>query len=368
MNVLIVGYRGFIGQNLFYQLKENKKFNISLLDKLSSESEIQNKVIKAKLIFLVFGVNKEKFPTSTFKENYILTKKICLILKRYNKKTNIIFTSSIQVNQNNSYGRSKLKAEQILLRHKKENKSNVLIYRLPNIFGKWSKPNYNSVVATFCFNIARNKKINISDNNKVIKLFYIDDLVKDFLNKIKLKKWSTFVKIKNIYSITLLELANLIRSFNIKDNTYLPNDVSKDFAKKLYSTYVSYLPSYKFKYKLKNHSDKRGSFVEFLKNQQFGQFSYISILPKKIRGNHFHHTKVEKFVVISGKAKFNFENVKNKSIFSISVNSNENIVVNSIPGWAHNIENTGNKITKILVWCNEILDKDCPDTYFCKMK
>jgi UDP-2-acetamido-2,6-beta-L-arabino-hexul-4-ose reductase len=368
MNVLIVGYRGFIGQNLFYKLKENKKINITLLDKNSLEDEIESKVRKAELIFLVFGVNKEKFSTDSFKDNYITTKRICSILKQYNKKTNIIFTSSIQAKQNNSYGKSKLKAERILLQYKKETKSQVLIYRLPNIFGKWSKPNYNSVVATFCFNISRNKKINISNNNKRIKLFYIDDLVKDFINRMKLKKWSTYIEIRNTYSITLLKLANLIRSFNTKDNTSLANDVSKDFVKKIFSTYVSFLPNNKFKYMLKDRSDNRGSFVEFLKNEQFGQFSYFSILPKRTRGNHFHHTKLEKFVVISGKAKFNFVNIKNRSIFSVVVNSSENLVVNSIPGWAHNIENTTNKITKILVWCNEILDKNYPDTYSYKIK
>jgi UDP-2-acetamido-2,6-beta-L-arabino-hexul-4-ose reductase len=367
MNVLIVGYKGFIGQNLFYHLKENKKFNILLLDKNSSEVEIEAKVCKARLIFLIFGINKEKLPNERFENNYIFTQKICSILKRNNRKTNIIFTSSIQVNQNNTYGKSKLKAEKILLKYKKETKAKVTIYRLPNIFGKWSKPFYNSAVATFCFNVARNKKINISDKNKVIKLFYIDDLIKDFVDKIKLKKWNTYIYIRNTYNITLLQLANLIRSFNAKDKTILANDISKAFVKKIFSTYQSFLPTSKFKYRIKSHSDNRGSFVEFLKNEQFGQFSYFSILPKKIRGNHFHHTKLEKFIVINGKAKFNFINIINNDTFSILVNSYENLVINSIPGWAHNIENPGNDVTKILVWCNELLDKNYPDTNFYKI-
>ena len=367
MNVLIVGSKGFIGQNLFYQLKEDKKFNILLLDKDSSRVEIEAKVCKAQLIFLIFGINKEKLPKDSFENNYNFTEIVCSILKRNNKKTNIIFTSSIQANKNNAYGRSKLKAEKILLKYKKETKAKVIIYRLPNIFGKWSKPFYNSVVATFCFNSARNKKINISDKDKVIKLFYIDDLIKDFIGKIRQKKWDTYIEIKNTYNITLLQLANLIRSFNTKDKAILANDISKAFVKKIYSTYQSFLPISKFKYRIKNHSDSRGSFVEFLKNEQFGQFSYFSILPKKIRGNHFHHTKIEKFIVITGKAKFNFINIINNHKFSILVNSNENLVINSIPGWAHNIENPGNDITKILVWCNELLDKNYPDTNFYKI-
>jgi UDP-2-acetamido-2,6-beta-L-arabino-hexul-4-ose reductase len=367
MNVLIVGYKGFIGQNLFYKLKENKKFNILLLDKVSSKVDIEAKVCKAQLIFLVFGINKEKLPNERFENNYIFTETICSILKRNNKKTNIIFTSSIQANKSNAYGKSKLKAEKILLKYKRKTKAKIMIYRLPNIFGKWSKPFYNSVVATFCFNVARNKKIHITDKNKVIKLFYIDDLIKDFINKIKLKKWNAYIIIRNTYNITLSQLANLIRSFNTKDKTILTNDISKDFVKKIFSTYQSFLPISKFKYKIKGHFDNRGSFVEFLKNEQFGQFSYFSILPKKIRGNHFHHTKVEKFVVIAGKAKFNFINIINNDVFSIVVNSNENLVINSIPGWAHNIENPGKNITKILVWCNELLDRNYPDTNFYKI-
>ena len=367
MNVLIVGSKGFIGQNLFYQLKEDKKFNILLLDKDSSRVDVEDKICKAELIFLTFGVNKEKLPKDRFKNNYIFTEIVCSILKRNNKKTSIIFTSSIQTNQNNAYGRSKLKAEKILLKYKRETNAKVIIYKLPNIFGKWSKPFYNSVVATFCFNIARNKKINISDKNKVIKLFYIDDLINDLISKIGLKKWDTYIEIKNTYNITLLQLANLIRSFNSKDKTILANDISKDLVKKIYSTYQSFLPISKFKYRIKSHSDSRGSFVEFLKNEQFGQFSYFSILPKKIRGNHFHHTKVEKFIVITGKAKFNFINIINNDVFSMIVNSKENLVINSIPGWAHNIENPGKNITKILVWCNELLDRDYPDTNFYKI-
>lgn len=367
MNVLIVGSNGFIGKNLFYHLKDDKTFNLLTLNKNSTRAELENNLCKADLIFLVFGVNQEKLPKNKFENNYLFTETICSILKEKNKKTRIIYTSSTQAKLNNAYGKSKLAAEKILLKYKKETKSQVLIYRLPNIFGKWSKPFYNSVVATFCFNISRKKKINILDNYKTIKLFYIDDLIKDFLNKIKLKKWKTYVFIKNTYNINLLKLANLIRSFNCKDKTFLVNNVSEDLTKKLFSTYQSFLPVSQFKYKIKSYLDGRGSFVEFLKNKRFGQFSYFSILPKKTRGNHFHHTKLEKFIVIAGKAKFNFLNVVNNISFSILVNSNQNLVINSIPGWAHNIENPGKDITKILVWCNELLDKSDPDTNFYKI-
>jgi UDP-2-acetamido-2,6-beta-L-arabino-hexul-4-ose reductase len=367
MNVLIIGYKGFVGKNLFYKLKEKKIYSLFTLDKKSSEEEIRNSICKADLIFLLAGINKEILPYIQYKNNYLLTKKICSILEENNKKTRIIFTSSTQVNKNNSYGKSKLKAEKILLKYKKKNKASVIIYRLPNIFGKWSEPYYNSVVATFCFNIARNKKIIITENNKKIKLLYIDDLIEDFMKKIEQKKSNTYVKISKTYDVTLFTLANLIKSFNTKDKTYLINDVSKGFVKKLFSTYISFLPNNKFKYKLKSFSDDRGSFVEFLKNDQIGQLSYFSILPKKIRGNHFHHTKIEKFVVIAGEAKFNFVNIMNNDKFFLLANSNKNLVINSIPGWAHSIENPGKDITRILVWSNEILDKKNPDTNFYKI-
>ena len=364
MNVLIVGAKGFIGKNLFYKLRENKKFNVITLDKITSKNEIENKVCEAELIFLTFGINKEKLPKYRFKDNYIFTNKVCSILKKNNKNTSIVFTSSIQVNQNNPYGKSKLKAEKILLKYKKDTKAKIMIYRLPNIFGKWSKPNYNSVVATFCFNIARNKKINISNNNKVIKILYIDDLIEDFIKRIKLKKWNVFIKIINTYNITLLELANLIRGFNAKDKTYLTKDVSKDFVKKLYSTFVSFLPNKKFTYKIIRRSDNRGSFVEFLKNEQIGQISFFSILPNKTRGNHFHHTKSEKFIVIKGKVRFNFTNIINKKKLSIFSDESKNLVINTIPGWAHNMTNLSFETSIILVWSNEIFDKNKPDTFF----
>jgi UDP-2-acetamido-2,6-beta-L-arabino-hexul-4-ose reductase len=367
MNVLIVGAKGFIGKNLFFRLKENKMFNILLLDKNSTEDEKEEKISKADLIFLLFGVNKEKLPNYTFKNNYLFTEKLCSILRKNNKKTSIIFASSIQANQNNLYGKSKLKAEKILLEYKKETRAKVIIYRLPNVFGKWSKPLYNSVVATFCFNISRNKKIRISNNNKIIKLLYIDDLIENFINQIRIKKWPNYANIKETHNITLLKLADLIRSFDVKDKTYLPSDVSKCFIKKIFSTYVSFFPKNKFKYKLKRYSDNRGSFIEFLKNEQFGQFSYFSILPKKIRGNHFHHTKLEKFIVISGKVRFNFVNIINKKKFSILSDENKNLVINTVPGWAHNIENVSFKNAKILAWSNEILNKKKTDTFFFKL-
>ena len=180
-------------------------------------------------------------------------------------------------------------------------------------------------------------------------------------------KKNSFIKIKNVFTITLSNLVNIIKSFSEKEKVYLPTNISNSLIKNLYSTYISFFSKKDFTYNLKKFSDKRGYFSEFLKNLDFGQISFFSILPNKIRGNHYHHTKTEKFLVITGKARFNFINIINKKRFSILTDENANLVVNTIPGWAHNIENIGKKVVKVLVWSNEILDKKNPDTFFYKV-
>ena len=368
MNILVTGSDGFIAKNLIAHLTHNSKYNILKINKESSDQDFHQKLIIADIIFHLAGVNKEVYPEYTYTNNYSFIKKICFFLENNNKKTKIIYASSTQVKLNNAYGKSKLKAEKILLNYKRKTGAQVLIYRLPNIFGKWSKAHYNSVVATFCYQVYKKQKITISDPNKKILLLYIDDLIYDFLEAIKINtKNNSFIKIKNIFSISLLNLANVIRSFNKKEKIYLPSNISNSLIKNLYSTYISFFAKKDFIYRLKKFSDKRGHFSEFLKNLDFGQISFFSILPNKIRGNHYHHTKTEKFVVITGKARFNFINILNKKRFSILTDENTNLVINTIPGWAHNIENIGNKVAKILVWSNEILDKKKPDTIFYKV-
>ena len=365
MNILITGSQGFIAKNLIVRLSEFKNYNILTVDKKTSNQDLYKKLIKADIIFHLAGVNRETNPKYNYENNYVFAKKICSFLENNYKKTKIIYASSIQAELKNYYGKSKLKAENILLSYKKKTGAAVLIYRLPNVFGKWSKPYYNSAVATFCYQIYRNQKLIISDPKKKISLLYIDDLITIFFKSIKLNKQkSPFPKINNVFTITLFNLVNLIRSFNKKEKIYLPNNISNSLIKNLYSTYISFFLKKDFTYKLKRFSDHRGYFSEFLKNSNFGQFSFFSILPKKIRGNHYHNTKTEKFVVIAGKARFNFVNIITKQKFSILADEKNNLVINTIPGWAHNIKNIGTQIAKILVWSNEVLDKKNPDTIF----
>jgi UDP-2-acetamido-2,6-beta-L-arabino-hexul-4-ose reductase len=368
INIVITGANGFIAKNLISRLQYNDNFIIHKVTKKTKKNTLKKYLLLSDAVFHLAGINKEVYPEYMYNNNYSFIEKICLFLENNNKKTRIFYASSTQVKLNNSYGKSKLKAEKILLNYKRKIGAQVFIYRLPNVFGKWSKPYYNSAVATFCYQIYKKKNITISDPNKKISLLYIDDLINIFLKNLNSnKKTHSFIKISNSFSITLFNLVKVIRSFNEKEKLFLPNNISNNLIKNLYSTYISYFSKKDFKYKLKKFSDKRGYFSEFLKNSDFGQISFFSILPKQVRGNHYHNTKTEKFVVIAGKAKFNFVNIINKKRFSILTNEKKNLVINTIPGWAHNIENTGSKTAKVLVWANEILNRKNPDTIFYKV-
>jgi UDP-2-acetamido-2,6-beta-L-arabino-hexul-4-ose reductase len=370
MNILITGANGFIGQNLLTHIQSKNKFKITTLEKKDNHKIFVKKILGADIIFHLAGENRSEFKRDFVNNNYNLTKKIIKILEENNKKTKLIFASSIQATKNNTYGISKKNAEQDLIKYKKKN-SNVVIYRLPNIFGKWSKPYYNSVVATFCYQVARNIKIRVFNKKSKISLLYIDDLIIQFLKEINDKKIKKiFVKLNKIYKISLLDLSNLIKNFNNKNKINLINNLQKPFIKKLYSTYISFIPRKDFIYKIKKKIDRRGYFVELLNNENFGQFSFFSILPGKTRGNHYHHTKLEKFVVLEGDVKFKFIDLSTKLKFSAVVREkkNKSIVVNTIPGWAHSIKNIGSNTAKLIVWSNEVFDKKNPDTFSYELK
>lgn len=361
MNILVTGCDGFIGKNLIFHLKSNNSYNIIKLKKKYSINELKKKVLTSDAIFHLAGVNKGNSRSYFLNNNYFLTKKICTILKNAEKKIKIIFSSSIHVKKNNYYGLSKLKSEKELLKLKKIKNISILIYRLPNVFGKWSKPFYNSVVATYCYQISRKKKISIHSNQE-LKLLYIDDLVKDFLKVLKINNFNkTYRLIKKISKIKLKKLAFTIKSFS-NETSLTANNNLNDLVKKLYSTYLSFIPKKLVSYNIIKSEDHRGKFVEFLKFGKYGQISYFTILPGKFRGNHYHHTKTEKFLVVSGSVKFIFINVVTKRKYSIIVSEMKEKVIITQPGWAHNIMNIGTKTAKIIVWSNEVYNKKYPDT------
>ena len=365
MKILITGSSGFIGKNLAFFLKSNNH-KVFLFDKKKTTADLINYIKKADFIFHLAGVNRPK-SNKDYENNYNFTKFLLDTILDLNKKVPIVFTSSTKAIQKNSYGNSKIKAEKLLKKFSKENNSPVVIYRLPNIFGKWSKPNYNSVVATFCYNAVNNIDLNIKNNQK-LELVYIDDLMNAFIEILKVNFNSKFKyeKLKKSYTITVKNLAEKILSFRGKDN--LVQDVGQGIDRDLYATYLSFLRPKDFSIKVESKKDKRGIFVEMLKTKSSGQISFFTAKPGVTRGQHFHHTKNEQFLVVKGKATFKFFSLNSKEKYQIKVNSKNPKIVQSIPGWAHDITNHGDEEMIVLLWSNEVFNECIPDTYEYKIE
>ena len=365
MDILITGADGFIGKNLIQRLKNFSNLNIKKITKKTSIKNFIYKVNKADIIFHFAGANREKNVINFKKKNFLLTKKICELLKIKKKKTKLIYTSTIQVIKKNPYGISKKQSENLLLKLKNDN-IHLFIYRLANVFGKWSKPFYNSVVATFCYQILNNKKLNIIKNEQ-INLIYIDALIDSFLKLIKIKKKTNiFQKIKNSKKIYVKSLANKLLEFKKKiDNSEIPI-LKNDFEKNLYSTFLSYMHQKKGFFNVKRNIDVRGEFTELFKNKLIGQVSFFSINKNQVRGQHYHDSKTEKFFLIEGKVKFDFLNIISKKKYSIIITKNTSRVIFTLPGWSHKIKNIGNETAIFAVWSNEIFDRNKPDTYYYK--
>ena len=372
MNILIIGGSGFIGKNLLTTISERENINVSTISYQLEEDEIFKNIKGMEFIIHLAGVNRSKNSSDFYEGNVNITEKICNANIRYFKesgiKVPIIFTSSIHADQVNHYGKSKAKAEEILKRLNKTYKVPVYILRLPNVFGKWCKPNYNSFVTTIFYNIARDISIDYVNTKKSLKLLYIDDLVNLILNIIDKKKIKiishNYVEIENIYSAKLTDILNIINKFKDANNSLILDGVGEGLTKALYSTYLSYLPKEKFEYTLKHNKDERGLFVEFFKTTNSGQFSFFTAKPNITRGEHYHNSKSEKFIVCQGKARFCFKNLENDDTHTIYSSADEFKVINSIPGWVHSITNVGNENLIVLLWGNELFDKNNPDTFY----
>ena len=383
INILITGGNGFVGKNLYYFLKENlislNINNIFVANRNTAYSDLKQMVLNSDFIFNFAGINRPKDENEFFLGNVSYLQKIVDILNSDNKKTPIMLSSSIQSLLNNPYGLSKKQAEDLLIQYNKKTTANIYIYRFQNIFGKWSKPNYNSVVATFCYNISRDIPININDENKKINLVYIDDILfemKNILlyeffkqninNKYDNKKYYYDIDIS--YQTTVLEIANIIKGFkNRRIDFYIPNCNKNSLEKKLYSTYLSFLEDNNFKYELKMNIDDRGYFTEILKTQNYGQFSVNRIKPGIIKGNHYHNSKNEKFLVVSGKAIIQFRKLFDKKIITYEVSEDKLEVIDIPCGYTHSIKNIGDKDVICFMWANEVLDKNNMDTYYLKV-
>jgi UDP-2-acetamido-2,6-beta-L-arabino-hexul-4-ose reductase len=363
-NILITGSDGFIAKNLIQHLREDK-YRLILFSKRHSKKQLKNMIKEADFIFHLAGENRPKNPKAFIDNNINLTKLICDISENHNPVP-ICFSSSTQATLSNDYGKSKKLSEEILLKYQESTGQNIYIFRLPGVFGKWSKPNYNSVVSTFCYKIANDQPIEIHDKNTKIELVYIDDLIINFLRLLKNATKRTYIPINKIYKISLGTLANKINSFRKLRNKFFIDKVGSGITRALYSTYLSYLPTSEFCYDNEMHEDARGVFSEIIKTKNSGQISFFTAKPKVTRGIHYHHTKTEKFTVIQGEAKLKFKNILSGEKKEIIVSSDRIQTIDTIPGWAHDITNIGKEDLVVLLWANEVFDPEHPDTYHFK--
>jgi len=363
-NVLITGADGFLGKNLRIKLKEKKIYNIFSFTKENSLDELYKFIQSSDIVFHLAGENRPHEESLFEENNYKLTKKLCEYLQELKKEIPVIFSSSTQAINKSLYGLSKLNAEKELINLSKISRNKISIYRFPGIFGKWSKPNYNSVVATFANNIANDIPIKITDEKNLIELVYVDDVIEDLIKNIDNHKEPVlYADVSPKYKITLGELRDMFFSFKESRSSLLIGDVGEGLERALYSTYLSFIDKNNFSYKLTKNIDNRGEFVEVLKTKKNGQFSFFTAKPGVTRGGHYHHTKNEKFVVLSGHAKFKFENLITREIFSITTSSDDAMVIETIPGWLHDITNIGNDELKVMLWANELFDSNKPDTF-----
>lgn len=377
MRILVTGSNGFIGKNLVSHLRQKDDIDICHFNRGDSFDSLNFSLDDVDLIFHLAGENRPKSYDDFDTNNSVLTKTLCDELKKNQKVVPIIFSSSnhvVSCDENSAseiikaYAGSKRSAESTLIDYANDTDASVVIYRFPGVFGKWCKPNYNSVVATFCNNIANQLPIEITDPNKLIKLVYIDDVISDFFALLEeMPEGVTLRWIQPEYEISLGELASSILKFNDTRNGLYVDTVGVGFIRALYTTYVSYLPKEAFSYNLQRFEDKRGVFVEMLKTHNSGQVSYFTANPGVTRGGHYHHSKIEKFLVIQGKALFRFRHVISNDYFEITVSADQAKIVETIPGWTHDITNIGSNELISLLWANEVFDPNHPDTIFEKV-
>lgn len=366
MKVLVTGANGFIGRNLAVRLGE-AGHEVLGLGREDNEDVWRKAVRDADAVVHLAGVNRPVDVSEFETGNTSLTQRLCALLAEAGNSAPIILSSSTQAERPQPYGRSKAMAEDALRAHGRATGAPVAIFRLPNVFGKWARPDYNSAVATFCHRIARGEAITINDANAPLRLVYIDDVVDCFLRLIEDKFTSGDHEVTPEYKTTVGEVANILSSFPESRDSLVVPSVGTGLVRALYSTYLSYLPPSHFDYLVPIHADPRGRFVEMLKTRDSGQFSYFTAGPGVKRGEHYHHSKVEKFLVISGKAHFGFRQILTGERHELVVDGNEGRIVETVPGWTHNITNIGEGELVVMLWANEIFDRSRPDTIALKV-
>ena len=379
MNILVTGARGFVGRNLVSQLRnirDGKAKNYAIagqpLDVMeydvdSDPSLLDEYCRRADFVFNLAGVNRPQDPAEFMRGNFGFASTLLDTLKRHGNACPVMISSSTQAALDNPYGESKRAGEQLMFDYARQTGARVLVYRFPNVFGKWCRPNYNSAVATFCHNIARDLPIRVNDPGVVMHLVYIDDVVDELIAALSGREHRSgdYCEVPVVHTVTLGAIVDLLHSFKESRATLGVPCVGDAFARKLYSTYLSYLPEDSFGYPLKMNVDERGSFTEIIRTPERGQFSVNISRPHITKGNHWHHTKNEKFLVVSGRGVIRFRNMNDPEarVIEYFVSGDRLEVIDIPTGYTHNIENLGDTDMVTFMWCNECFDPQRPDTY-----
>lgn len=375
MKVLITGAEGFIGKNLCLRLSERKEVEVVRFGSGDDPARLPALIDDVQFVFHLAGVNRPQDPADFVAANSTLTTRLCEAAASAAAGTGrplpVVLTSSTQVERDNPYGLSKRAAEDAVFAASQKGSIRAHVFRLPNVVGKWCRPNYNSAVATFCHNIARDLPIQVNDPAAALTLVYVDDLVERFVQLMDgadtAPDAAGFERITPQYTTTVGAVAELIRSFRESRATLMTERVGFGLVRALYSTYVSYLPVEAFAYPLPQHTDSRGTFVEMLKTPDSGQFSYFTAHAGVTRGGHYHHSKTEKFLVIKGQARFKFRHMYTGESHELVTRGEKAEIVETVPGWTHDITNIGKDDMIVMLWANEVFDRSRPDTFACPL-
>jgi len=367
LKILVTGAYGFVGKNLIAELRTQRDTEILEYDIDTELALLDSYCQEADFVFHLAGVNRPEHMDEFMEGNFGFSSMLLDTLKRHNNTCPVVLSSSIQAALDNPYGKSKKAGEDLFFQYSKETGAAVLVYRLPNVFGKWCRPNYNSAVATFCYNIAHDLPIQVNDPAVIMNLVYIDDVVGELIHALNGKPnqgAEGFCQVPVVHTVELGEIARLLRTFKESREACSIPDMSDAFTKKLYATYLSYLPTDGFSYPLQMNVDNRGSFTEFIRTEDRGQVSVNVSKPGIVKGNHWHHTKNEKFLVVSGRGVIRFRPVGGTEVLEYFVDGSSLEVVDIPPGYTHNIENLGDTDMVTIMWANELFNPEKPDTYF----
>ena len=363
VRIIVTGGDGFIGRNLRVRLREVGHTDVVSVTRATRADTLHAALRNADFVFHLAGANRPADPAELTEVNARFTATVCAALRATGRPVPIVYSSSTQASLESPYGRSKRAGEVEVERYGSATGSRTIVLRLTNVFGKWCRPNYNSAVATFCHNLARGLPFTVHDPGAPLRLVYIDDVVDAMIRMLDPADIrSGLVEIGPVYGTSVGEVAGMLQEFAESRRTLTIPRVGAGLTRALYSTYVSYLPPEQFAYDLRGHADLRGIFVEMLRTLDSGQFSYFTAPPGVTRGEHYHHSKTEKFLVVKGTARFGFRHVVTDETFEIIVGGEASRVVETVPGWAHNITNVGAEEMVVLLWANEVFDPQKPDT------